>query len=746
MPRRRMSNRLSTDVENLTEPILDGLCTLCGKIPFERVFQSTVSDYPFRYQLSSPDFHREHEANCRFCRFLTLIYDRILSPFLQDTGKVRSPQNLLYLISHNSEKPWFEIAGIEAPLCPRASIAWLQLEQDNGENADLSEPYVCISQLPDKHGGADEEKSKMQYALPRKRQPNEISCGRVNYGLIQEWLNICQSMHTERCQLNSVSFKRHFLDTNLIDVQNKRIVPDTKVDPYVALSYVWGADHPRNVETGKPSGRKRSRDSPGASTLYPQLPQHIPTTISDAMQFVEELGLKYLWVDWYCVDQEDNEAKQAQIENMHLVYECAFLTIIALDAQSMEEGLSGLSRPLKYTYQPEVQVPAGHYTATFVHSMWDNQGNSPWDLRAWTLQEALLSRRCLYFDRTHVYMTCAQELFHDIVEADEQEDRLPMVQSSSWYWQNGFEVILTDEDWHQTTYGAFVDCYTRRELTFQSDALNACRAALTQITLATGVGFLWGLPLKGLTRALLWQPDPNHCLQKRAGFPSWSWLGWVGRICYQYWLEEAEDYYSGEVETRISCREKNSCMQHDRPTAESLYWHDVRQNDVAAIHIKRTTETEETRVLTISSTVARFFLELVWQDEHGDTGRGSSGQAFTDSRKGDQWTLLDRRSRRLINEVGEEARFERKDYFFRLHPKASREIQKTTGTSHEFLFIEYWPAVRDHHESNNWLFDMVSALLIVKDKYGTYRREAAVMLKCSDWLAARPIPRVIKLH
>jgi hypothetical protein len=134
---------------------------------------------------------------------------------------------------------------------------------------------------------------------------------------------------------------------------------------------------------------------PGANNLYARLPEHVPKTIKDAMEFVEQLGLKYLWVDCYCVDQLDYEAKQAQIENMHLVFECAYLTIVALDARNMEEGLSGLSRPFKYTYQPEVEVPSGRYLATFVDSIWDNQGNSPWDLRAWTLQEALVSRRCL---------------------------------------------------------------------------------------------------------------------------------------------------------------------------------------------------------------------------------------------------------------------------------------------------------------------------------------------------------------
>jgi hypothetical protein len=364
--------------------------------------------------------------------------------------------------------------------------------------------------------------------------------------------------------------------------------------------------------------------------------------------------------------------------------------------------------------------------------------------QAWTLQEALLSRRCLYFDRSHVYMACAKEIFHDIMEADKESDRIPRVQSTSYYWQNGFEIILTDELWRQTTYGAFVDCYTRRNLSFSSDALNACRAALTQMTLATGVGFLWGLPLKGLARALLWQPDANYCLQRRVAFPSWTWLGWVGRICYGYWLEEAEDY-SKEVETRVSDNKENNNIQHGRSMADSLFRHDVRQNDEAAIHIKRTTETEETQVLRISSTMARFEMKLVRHDEHGDSEQMNFRQESSRRRKGDQWTLLNRRGETLVNEVGEQENFERTDYFFRLQPKASKAIQKGEATN-DFVFVKYWPAIRDHHKSNKWLPDMVSALLVARNKDETYRREASVIMKCTDWLVARPIPKVIELR
>lgn len=176
-------------------------------------------------------------------------------------------------------------------------------------------------------------------------------------------------------------------------------------------------------------------------------------------------------------------------------------------------------------------------------------------------------------------------------------------------------------------------------------------------------------------------------------------------------------------------------------------------NDEAAIYIKRTTENEATRVLTISSTIARFDMKLVRHENHRDSRQVDIGQEPSCHTKGDQWTLLNRRGEPLVNEVGEqipnefneEAKFERIDYFFRLHPKASKAVHKSEAKT-ELIFVKYWPAIRDHHRANNWLYDMVSALLVVRNKDETYRREASIIMSCTDWLAARPIPRVIKLR
>ena len=40
----------------------------------------------------------------------------------------------------------------------------------------------------------------------------------------------------------------------------------------------------------------------------------------------------------------------------------------------------------------------------------------------------------------------------------------------------------------------------------------------------------WGFPTVYFQLALLWQPC--HRLQRRKGFPSWSWAGWVGKVAW----------------------------------------------------------------------------------------------------------------------------------------------------------------------------------------------------------------------
>lgn len=111
---------------------------------------------------------------------------------------------------------------------------------------------------------------------------------------------------------------------------------------------------------------------------------------------------------------------------------------------------------------------------------------------------------------------------------------------------------------------------------------------------------------------------------------------------------------------------------------------------------------------------------------------------------GDHWTILHREGHPLINRAGERETFENVDSFFRIHPDIS-QILTDANCQMEFLFIGYWPQIRDSAQSGNWLSDMLSALLIARNGDGTACRLASVVMQLDDWLAYNPEPAVIDL-
>ena len=81
--------------------------------------------------------------------------------------------------------------------------------------------------------------------------------------------------------------------------------------------------------------------------------------------------------------------------------------------------------------------------------------------------------------------------------------------------------------------------YTARKLTYPSDALNAFTGVLTFTCQALNTGSFWGLPTSFFDSALLWQPTEK--LERRKGFPSWSWVGWHGVV---RWMGDTIDIIS----------------------------------------------------------------------------------------------------------------------------------------------------------------------------------------------------------
>jgi hypothetical protein len=117
--------------------------------------------------------------------------------------------------------------------------------------------------------------------------------------------------------------------------------------------------------------------------------------MEDALSCVKVLGKQYLWVDSFCIDQLNATHKLDQINRMWSIYRGAYVTLIALSGRSADAGLPGLTPNRRVQSQMSCVIGEKRLFGlmpTLTQQIW----MSPWGKRAWTLQEAILSPRCLY--------------------------------------------------------------------------------------------------------------------------------------------------------------------------------------------------------------------------------------------------------------------------------------------------------------------------------------------------------------
>lgn len=173
------------------------------------------------------------------------------------------------------------------------------------------------------------------------------------------------------------------VELRMIDVTHQCIVPASPGYQYVALSYVWASKskedrlvlnkqtYPRLVETGGLAAHKVD----------------VPQTFRDAITLVNRLGLKYLWIDALCIQQDDPAVLEAQMSSMdHRI------------TRSAAEYQGGKS----------VAIHEHVSFTTTRRPPWSKSEISPLSTRGWTLQEDILSKRFLSSLHTKFSTTAVQ--------------------------------------------------------------------------------------------------------------------------------------------------------------------------------------------------------------------------------------------------------------------------------------------------------------------------------------------------
>ncbi|KAH8651901.1 heterokaryon incompatibility protein-domain-containing protein [Tricladium varicosporioides] len=349
----------------------------------------------------------------------------------------------------------------------------------------------------------------------------------IDYEQVDSWISNCKGHHTQ-CSRNVNP--THVLEyLNLIDCIDYQIVKREPTEQYLALSYVWGT--PVNTEP-------QSQDPINSAINFSF--NNAPLTIRDAITATRNLRRRYLWVDRYCINQEQPYEKYVMLQNMDQIYENAEATLVALYGDNDTSGLPGVSQ-VPRSCQRRFPLHSGDLISS-CPPISNAIANSTWVTRGWTYQEARLSRRCLFFTEYQVYFVCAET---------SQSEALPIESNTSW-----LATVLNSSRLNAGLFGTstieegiFRDrlMFTQRSLTQQSDILDAFRGLLSRTSFIT----LWGVPVMpreaiidpslGLALGLLWGRRPDSSVsrhvpsseviyKRRPGFPTWSWTSIEGEI------------------------------------------------------------------------------------------------------------------------------------------------------------------------------------------------------------------------
>ncbi|EOA91069.1 uncharacterized protein SETTUDRAFT_36555 [Exserohilum turcica Et28A] len=335
----------------------------------------------------------------------------------------------------------------------------------------------------------------------------------VSYTKITDWMN--QTYDHSEPRADPVLRSRTAVPLTVIECTTRSLIILPENEAYVTVSYVWGSV--TFDQTTTQSGKYEPNS----------LPLQLPSTIEDSITACLALNFRYLWVDRYCIHGSHDVCAQ-QIKHMDKIYSESALTIIACAGADSSYGLPGVSRPRKP--DPSIEIKGLGYLRA-IPAMYDIE-SSVWATRGWTYQEALLSKRQLYFTEKQLFLG-----LYDKIESE------AVVHGGDWVSGAISDVARSK---HSLGMSNVYDCigeYSERQLSYPEDILNALLGILSKFHETRGVFHVWGVPFKGsnsnppegstqsnelvFEESLCWSANKQT---PRKGFPTWSWTSRDGVV------------------------------------------------------------------------------------------------------------------------------------------------------------------------------------------------------------------------
>ncbi|RGP79327.1 hypothetical protein FLONG3_2556 [Fusarium longipes] len=328
---------------------------------------------------------------------------------------------------------------------------------------------------------------------------------------------------------------------------------------YLALSYCWGP-----LQSSSRRNNLSQLEHKNLRDLQKEIKmEDLEQTVQDAVYMTRQLGFDYLWVDRFCILQDDDEDKKREFSRMATTYKNAVLTLAAATAEAASEGFLNRGSKTQTPFLPdqkfEIPMDDGRKGAIYLSERL-YQPAHPLDTRGWTLQEFMLSSRMLIFSDYQLLWQCKQTELQSVTGDEDGLEYQQHLESLPW---------AAFEDTSGPSFGAhdseklylwktILRQYTERNLTNAEDRLPAITGIIVELQSVWKDTAIYGHWKEWFIQLLAWYKPEDEPAKERflRRAPSWSWASVNGRIRFEEQIENEDA--SMEIVTAakvtMSCR------------------------------------------------------------------------------------------------------------------------------------------------------------------------------------------------
>ncbi|KAI0531681.1 heterokaryon incompatibility protein-domain-containing protein [Xylaria digitata] len=232
------------------------------------------------------------------------------------------------------------------------------------------------------------------------------------WDVVESWITGCVDGHNGCQGKEDMDLPSRFLDISENDSDVIRVASSTsgRKGTYACLSHCWGGKTACILST---ITKKQFSESIPKSVM--------PRVYLEAIGVCRRLGIKKLWIDSLCIQQDSKEDWEHDARKMGQYYSNCFVCIAATSSSSSAGTLELVKHPdeimIRSTGQDPQTGPFGliaipselldvqHFGQTYQRTQ---PSRFPLMTRAWVMQERWLSPRTLHFCGTEIVFECAK--------------------------------------------------------------------------------------------------------------------------------------------------------------------------------------------------------------------------------------------------------------------------------------------------------------------------------------------------